>query len=945
MPDCAPHQIDEAAPGALEAPQIQRDAYRRLQRRSRLGRLRDKVLKYVEPLQVALLAVIVMGSLLAVGTVHLSSLLVVASVALLSLTLVCFTESDWKARVPPPAWVLLGLSLYSLLQSVPLPLTWLRHASPAAAQVWLDARRLIGTATQSSAPLSLDPGASRAEALKWLTYAAVFVTGAHIARSSGARRGLSIVVLSALTGGVLTITHGLLGLEKWLGLYQPLYAHPPWALSPLLNPNNFSGYLNLATYIAVGLVMTERPPAPRWALGLISALLFALSLLTASRGGVLALLIGMLLVALTLREQGRRANRPGIPTLPSWLPLLGAAVAGSSLFLLGSNDIIWEQLLDETTSKLRIVEWTAPLIRDYRWFGVGRGAYETISAAYRSLPGLGTYQHAENFIADWAAEWGVIASTAAFISFGWLLRPSKTGFLRHPLPTATLIGVFVLFLQNLVDLGLEVTAVGIALATTLGSIWGGATRAQERRQRRTRRSATSPGSSRNYAPSAASTAVPFSQDTGALSRTVRRTVKERKSKRKRSGEYRALGPTIAAAIAAILGSALIVLVASTSRPDVLEEKRKLHDTMGNVPWSDSHRVAEFRSAITEAMGRHPADAYLPVLGALVAKNTGKNDLPWLNQALRRDPLNARAELLLAESLVARGARTQALDILRRCVNHEPNLANVVAERATRYTQKIEELELVVPDGKTGVAMLNALAMYENKPETRALHDALLSLALKRQSNSPATRGLLVDDLLRDLENPNGPCDGGTTSSCESQLREHAAVIEQQEPHSLQAVLVHSRILVHDGKLDEAAKWLEQQCREFTSDVSCAAQWVAVASRAQSPQPLEQAASSYLALACSTPDACANAATWIGNLFMARGNYDLALTRYERAALEAPSTDSWLRVADAAIRSDHVNRAQSALMSAHQLGGMVDANLERRIEQGRREQLLRGALKH
>ena len=146
--------------------------------------------------------------------------------------------------------------------------------------------------------------------------------------------------------------------------------------------------------------------------------------------------------------------------------------------MLGSNDVIWDQLMDETTSKIRLVEWTVPIIRDYLWFGVGRGAYEAVSGAYRSMVGFATYQHAENFIADWAAEWGVVASLAALISFGWLLRPNKTGLLRHPLPTAALIGVLVLFLQNLVDLGLEVTAVGIAVATTLGSIWGGAIRAQ-----------------------------------------------------------------------------------------------------------------------------------------------------------------------------------------------------------------------------------------------------------------------------------------------------------------------------------------------------------------------------------------------------------------------------------------------------------------------------------
>jgi tetratricopeptide (TPR) repeat protein len=888
-----------------------------LRRRSRIGKLQEKLTAYVLPVQIGLLGATVLGSLLAVGTVHVNTLLAVASAAILSFVVVCFTEKDWASRIPAPTWVLLGLSLYSLLQSVPLPFNWVRHLSPAAAQVWIDARRLVGAALYDPAALSLDPAASRVEALKWLTYGAVFATAAQVTRRAGAKRGLGLVVLAALVGGVLTLAHGLFGIDKWLGIYQPRYAHPTWALSPLLNSNNYCGYLNLATFVAIGLAMTGRPPAPRWALGLTAAVLFALSFLTGSRGGVLALLLGVGLVALALREQTRRARRLGAPSLPSWLPLAGAALAGSTLFLLGSNDTIWAQLLDETTSKIRIVEWTAPLARDYLWFGVGRGAYETVAAAYRTMSGLVTYQHAENFLADWVAEWGVVVCATALACFFWLLRPNKLGFLRHPIPTASLIGVLVLVLQNLVDLGLEVAAVGIALATVLGSLWGGSLRDRARKELRGQAKA-----SQRDAVSAATT----------------------KSSRRRRADSRAWGSRLSAGAALVLGAALLVFVARTGRPEVLEERRHLHDEIADGHALDRIKLAKLQRSVATALARHPADAYVPVLGAIVARQLGQNELVWLNHALRRDPLNARAELLLADALARRGAHRQALGVLRRCATHEPNLAHVVAERATRYSHAVEELELSVPEGQPGVAVLNALAQYLNKPETRSAHDALLALALKRQGNSAATHGLIIDDLLRDLESPSGPCVGEAGARCEERLRQHAQVIEKQGPHNLQAVILRSRLLAREGKIDEAVQWLSEHCHEFTSDAICAAQWVTLAARAKSSDALEEAGSTYLALACSTPEACASAATWIGNNYVARGNYESALLRFERAANEAPSADAWLRVADAALRSGHVNRAQTALISARRFGSAIDPNLIERVEQARREQLMRGALK-
>ncbi len=86
---------------------------------------------------------------------------------------------------------------------------------------------IIGENAHKAASISVDPGASRVEALKWLCYAAVFITAANLTRRTGAKRGLTLVVMAALVGGILTIIHGLLGLENgWDFTNQVSLAHP-----------------------------------------------------------------------------------------------------------------------------------------------------------------------------------------------------------------------------------------------------------------------------------------------------------------------------------------------------------------------------------------------------------------------------------------------------------------------------------------------------------------------------------------------------------------------------------------------------------------------------------------------------------------------------------------------------------------------------------------------
>jgi hypothetical protein len=79
------------------------------------------------------LVLVVVGSALAIGTVHIPVLLAVSALALIGATF----ELMAIRRVPWPAVVLAALGLFSALQAISLPAALVRRLSPVSAEVWL----------------------------------------------------------------------------------------------------------------------------------------------------------------------------------------------------------------------------------------------------------------------------------------------------------------------------------------------------------------------------------------------------------------------------------------------------------------------------------------------------------------------------------------------------------------------------------------------------------------------------------------------------------------------------------------------------------------------------------------------------------------------------------------------------------------------------------------
>ena len=79
---------------------------------------------------ISLLVAALVGSALLFGAQQTPVLIVAALAA---------SASAWLLRgskLPRPAWLLVGLAVYTLVQILPMPYAWVARLSPASAEVW-----------------------------------------------------------------------------------------------------------------------------------------------------------------------------------------------------------------------------------------------------------------------------------------------------------------------------------------------------------------------------------------------------------------------------------------------------------------------------------------------------------------------------------------------------------------------------------------------------------------------------------------------------------------------------------------------------------------------------------------------------------------------------------------------------------------------------------------
>jgi hypothetical protein len=797
---------------------------------------------------IVLMALAIGGSVLAAGTVHAQVLLCVAPLAIAAGGWAIGRVGRGLRAIPPPAWIAFLLSAYCVLQAIPLPAVLVRGLSPVAANVWVRALEPLGASSQWLS-ISLDPGASVVEALKWFCYGAMFCAGAAVASGQSRRVVPSIVFASALAAALVALVNRLIGADSLFGLYTPL-VHPSFGIAPLINVNNFAGYLNLGAFAGLGLLMAQRPVAPRWAIGLAVSVVLGLSAVCGSRAGLASLAVGMLALVVTLWLVKFDGSRRLV-----WVPI-SAFLGGAVFFLLAINAGLWRSMINEGAKKLALISWTKPVVADFPVLGIGRGAFESVFPAYRADEGHHIYQFAENFVMQWCVEWGIPITIATVIGFAYTLRPRRRGARTEVLSLCCGIGALVLLLQNLLDLALEVASVSLALSALLGSVWS------ERRDERFDTEAPPP-----------------------------------------------LKPRFPPLVFFGVGVLLWTVSAMVGLHTAFDDREAIAALVRARERGDTPASAALGEELHSAMRRHPADPYFPLIAATLAHSQKGAEMAWISRAIERDPMAGRPYLILAQALSRRAAKTQALQAIRLATTHEYALIGPGVTLALALTHDLPELHAAVPEGPAGVGML----VYLSRQGTiSAFHEQLLDEAIRRDPLALEPRVVRANDLLAALDAKTAPCDEPRRVGCVDEVRKLVGVIARLDPKGDRAVVFGARLLLSEGNPNAAQKLLAEKCRTLAAQSECAHLRVLAALELNDRDVLADATASLLADSCASQAECATTSTWLGDRLLARGEAVQALRMYERAAQEAETPAAWRRVAEIATQLGMPSVAARAL---------------------------------
>jgi tetratricopeptide (TPR) repeat protein len=755
-----------------------------------------------------------------------------------------------RVRVDVGAGVWFFLALVCLLQALPLPLAWLEQVAPHQWDVWARALRPFGSAPPELASLSLAPHRTLVEALKMASYGIIFYLAARLGRH-GMGRIAALAFGSAFAVALVTLAHRALGAERLFGVYLP---SDTLAVAPLLNPNSRAGYYNLGFFCGLGWLF-RLGTSPRGAfVGVGLVLLLVEILLCQSRGGTAALVLGMLLVPL-LRPEATEKPPSGPDSAEmsrAWQAAIVSAIAAGATSMAIASRPRGGFGFEASLEKLALLGRAAELVRDHFGWGVGRGAFGSAFSTYQPSAGSIVFEHAENLPLQWAAEWGLPVTVLALSALAWSLWPVLSRrTLASPVRRCALVGAGVLCAQNLLDLGLEITAIAALLVYVLGGLLGAAL------------GSGAPGSEPRPR------FLPFG---------------------------------------AVLTALCISLVLAEGSDSPARERERLHARLGEVRGVPDER---FWNALRAAVLAYPADPYFPLLGASAALAAQRDALPWAARAIERAPGSAQAELVLARALHARHATDQALGALRRAIELDPASAGSAIRIGFDWRLSPELLARIVPEGPQGTASLQLLADASQPGSTDRVH--WLEQALSRDPKSAAIHYRIALELHRDvLLGERGVICPQRRDECLRRAAEHAA--RATDPPSAPAVVLEAELLQLRLGPRAAEDRLADGCARFPGDEACARALFTLALDNQSAR-LPAAVRALTASGCATRERCAATHSSLGAQFAARGQWHNAQNHFRQATLEWPTADNWRALANASKELGQLERAEDALRRA------------------------------
>jgi O-antigen ligase/tetratricopeptide (TPR) repeat protein len=402
---------------------------------------------------------------LAIGSVHPWTQVVLSAAALGVTTVYVLRRGRHGVRLVPFARLLALAAAVTALQLVPLPAPLVHLLSPNA---WA-LRRAVGTPAWM--PLTVDVPATLLALARALACLGLLAVTGGLARSRRTSQRL-LWLLTLLGGGfaLLALCQRAGDVQAIYGFYQPRSQPGFGIFGSFVDVNHAAALLGLLALTAAGVGVEQR--GLRRGLALACAALATTALLVStSRGGLIGFAAGgLVLAAILLGRAFGRARGLASALLLMLVAVAVALWAGEGLrarFLPAATSQLW------SNQKTRGWADGLRLAAHYPWTGVGRGAFEAPLRAYRAGNEGVRLVYPENFVVQYAAEWGLVATVALLLVGAWSWR--RVVVRTHALAAGQVgaaAGVVAVVVHELMDFGTEMPGVALPAVVALGLVAG-----------------------------------------------------------------------------------------------------------------------------------------------------------------------------------------------------------------------------------------------------------------------------------------------------------------------------------------------------------------------------------------------------------------------------------------------------------------------------------------
>ena len=374
-------------------------------------------------------------------------------------------------------FLFLGLVLF---QMIPLPSGIIKIISPKTYEL-RSQLSVISPVTNNESlitPLSFFPLGTKIEFFKWLALAGLFIFLLHWRLSDNGYRITNHLVIAIFLVGVFESLYGIF--EFFSGhrhiLNLDLSSQISSVTGTFINRNYFAGYLLMVIPLSVGFLFSREANQLRrfrgWRHRLSSldgktlllvfgVILMILGLLlSASRMGIVSLLVSFSVISLLFKSPHGRQRVSRVPVMIFGLALLWAA-------WIGLDAVISRFFTVSEGLESRWAFWvnTFGILRDFPLLGSGLGSFTEVFSMYRSFHVVGLATHAENDFLQLASEVGLLGAGLLLVLFLFLFYKAASGIrsLSHGEPAryigiGCLVGILALMFHSIVERNIQVPA-------------------------------------------------------------------------------------------------------------------------------------------------------------------------------------------------------------------------------------------------------------------------------------------------------------------------------------------------------------------------------------------------------------------------------------------------------------------------------------------------------